>query len=186
MKLTRNAPFPTASFNRFNCENKLSKSMTSNIYLNALLKRYCAKVYGGVYACNTIAPVRHLRGKSIIVNTAPVGHIGEHFVALKISRSGRTVWYFDSFGIPLHNRDIARHFLNGERRRLINASPCVQSIFSAHCGFFAAAVIFAHARKLSYCSLFSIYNFNNLMENDAIVTAFICNSIRCLKRQTPY
>jgi len=45
--------------------------MTSNVFLNKILSKFCLPVFGGVYSNNNIPPVSTLRGKSIVVNTAP-------------------------------------------------------------------------------------------------------------------
>ena len=154
--------------------------MTSNVFLNKILSKFCLPVFGGVYSNNNIPPVSTLRGKSIIVNTARQSSPGEHFITLRFSRNGQSVKVYDSFGVKLCVPEILTS-LKG--LRIINSRRTIQDPFSFYCGYFAAGIVFLHALGLPENYLFSRYNKINLRKNDKIIETFIIYCINRLKKK---
>ena len=62
---------------------------------------------------------------------------GEHWVALVLKK--KRCYYFDSFGLPIINRNILR-FLKGYRK-VTYSDVCIQSVNSEKCEKFSTAFV---------------------------------------------
>ena len=119
----------------------------------------------GCFACNQLPPLPTTFPRSLIINTAPYNTEGEHWVALVLQKN--RCYYFDSFGLPVHNKNII-HFLY-KYKKVTYTDVCIQHIHSEKCGQFCIAFIKHVHSKSSYNDFISQFDFVKLYKNDEIV-----------------
>ena len=123
------------------------------------------KNFMGCFACNQLPPLPTTFPRSLIINTAPYNTEGEHWVALVLQKN--RCYYFDSFGLPVHNKNII-HFLY-KYKKVTYTDVCIQHIHSEKCGQFCIAFIKHVHSKSSYNDFISQFDFVKLYKNDEIV-----------------
>ena len=123
------------------------------------------KHFMGCYASNRLPSIQSPFPKSLIINTAPSGTAGEHWVALVLHK--KKCFYFDSYGLPVINGNIL-HFL-GKYKKVTYTDVCIQSTFSDYCGKFCIAFIKNVYDRHSYNAFIDQFDFVNLYKNDSIV-----------------
>jgi len=123
------------------------------------------KNFMGCFACDQLPPLPTTFPRSLIINTAPYNTEGEHWVALVLQKN--RCYYFDSFGLPVHNKNII-HFLY-KYKKVTYTDVCIQHIHSEKCGQFCIAFIKHVHSKSSYNDFISQFDFVKLYKNDEIV-----------------
>ena len=123
------------------------------------------KHFMGCYGSNRLSFIQSPFHKSLIINTAPSGTAGEHWVALVLHK--KKCFYFDSYGLPILNQDILR-FLH-KYKKVTYADACIQSTFSDFCGKFCITFIKNVHDRHSYNAFIDQFDFVNQYKNDSIV-----------------
>lgn len=123
------------------------------------------KNFMGCYASDQLPTVPFSFPKSLIINTATSDTGGEHWVALVMHK--KKCYYFDSFGLPIMNRNII-HFLCNYKK-VTYSDTCIQNTFSNACGKFCIAFIKHVHSKHSYNQFIDQFDFVKLYKNDLIV-----------------
>ena len=138
-----------------------------SITLSRLSERVL-KCFLGVFPCNML-PNNVPRPCSFIANTQPSGTRGEHWVAMFINKEGYGD-YFCSFGVP--PLQVFVTFMNNETFDWNYSTKIIQNTLSTTCGQYALFFLFCRGHGLSMHKFLSLFS-SNVVENDAIVTAFI-------------
>lgn len=121
--------------------------------------------YLGTFASNCLPPITQIPC-SMIVNTAPDTHIGDHWTAIMMTTGG--IMYFDSFGLPIIELDIYDYVKN-YCAELVYNKTCIQHINSNYCGIFCIAFI-KHVNCLDDFIMFvKRFSSTDLKLNDRIV-----------------
>ena len=95
------------------------------------------KNFIGCYPHDELPKIKSRCDCSIIINTAPSGANGEHWVAVRMTKN--YCFYFDSFGVPIVNENIQR-FVK-KYKKAIYSYKCIQDVRSEKCGQFCIAFI---------------------------------------------
>ena len=99
------------------------------------------------------------RGTFQIVNTEKTGSFGEHWLLIARSLDGKTVYFYDSFGRPLHLQfPIVLSSLNTmykssgiQIKQIFPSTALTQSNSSTLCGLYCIFLAhFIYSRKLSF------------------------------------
>ena len=124
--------------------------------------------FSGVYACDNL-PNKFEYPNSLIANTKPSNHTGEHWIAIYVNKQGYGD-FFDSYGRP-PQREFKR-FLDKHCVSWNFSKKQLQQYTSTTCG--QHCVFFIHARSLglSLTKFLSLFT-SNRAENDDIVCAYI-------------
>jgi len=154
--------------------------MTSNVFLNSVLRKYCGSSFSGVYSSDNLPSLEQMRGKSLICNLSKSNSPGTHFIAAIIDRSGRRVLIVDSYGIPLFVRRIRDSFRPAE---IYFSRARIQSSKSTACGFFAMLICLAHANGDDIERLYSNFDQHDLRKNDRIASRLIAKYLRLLAKR---
>ena len=104
--------------------------------------------------------------KTMIINTHDSSQGGEHWLALILTKN--KCFYFDSFGLPIINKNIAS-YLNKYYKIVSYSNVCIQHITSVKCGEFCVAFIKNVRSKNYYEQFLSHFNSLKLKVNDYIV-----------------
>mgnify|MGYP001006973133 CR=1 FL=1 len=150
--------------------------MTTNIFLDKILRVYCENTSLGCFSCDTIPNVHTARGQSFIFNLSPKNESGSHFVAVVINKRGDKSLYFDSYGTPLYTKEALDRLSS---TKVFFAGQRIQANESISCGYFALAVCLCHRLKIPFARLYKKYSLDKLENNDKIVGDFI---VDCLKK----
>ena len=98
---------------------------------------------------------RSNRNWCMIINTGESGTVGEHWVALK--RKGDMYYYFDSFGLPIVDRDIIKFMRDCEKVHY--SKICIQDINSFKCGKFCIVFIKIVNSLIDYLNFIKCFDF---------------------------
>ena len=104
--------------------------------------------------------------KSIIINTQPSGHPGEHWVALVLTETN--CYYFDSFGLPTVPLNI-KMYLQPHYKEITYLDYRIQDSSSNYCGAYCVSFVLHVQDNLSYDQFIGHYHSDNLLENDEIL-----------------
>lgn len=127
------------------------------------------KKFRGIYPCDQLKKTLNSAFSFIVINFCSSDTSGCHWVALGLSNNKKSLFYFDSSGLPSFklNRHILKYCKKHKKRIFFNNIP-IQSSKSVLCGKFvlAFAYFFCKGLKKKFMSLFDK---NNLYKNDHIV-----------------
>ena len=119
----------------------------------------------GCYSPDLIPSFPNSFHRTLIINNMPSNKEGEHWVALVLKK--KRCYYFDSFGLPIINRNILR-FLKGYRK-VTYSDVCIQSVNSEKCGKFCIAFVKSVRCKQSFSNFLSSFDYVNLANNDILI-----------------
>ena len=105
---------------------------------------------------------------SLIINTANSKNVGEHWVAMRMTKD--KCFYFDSFGMEIINENI-KNFAK-IYKKVIYSERCIQNIQSEKCGEFCVAFINNVNCVESYKNFINSFSENGYI-NDIIVNKLI-------------
>ena len=129
------------------------------------------KFFKGCYPIDRI-PVFSSFPTYIVINTAPSGSSGEHWLALIIRKYD--FLYFDSYGIGVVNYQLLKYFKQyGRKKPIVYSRVCIQDITSLACGLFVIAFCKHVKSKKSYHLFIDQFNHENVILNDLIVQKFL-------------
>lgn len=144
----------------------------SNIYLDAVLFKFCHNFFYGTFSSNTIPKeLAQLSQFSIIVNLSKDFEIGSHYVCL-VSFPTHLL-YLDSYALPCTNDDICSFLLDLNKLVLYN-SKRIQHATSNFCGFYAMFWVLYFSHKNSIKANFS----SDLITNDKLCVQYICQLLK--------
>ena len=103
---------------------------------------------------------------SCIVNTQTSTKVGEHWVALILTK--KHCFYFDSFGLPIVNQNILQ-YLNPYYDIVRYSTECIQHVESSKCGEFCIVFVVQVKNKRTYEKFISQFNLENVKENDILI-----------------
>ena len=104
--------------------------------------------------------------KSMIINTQPSSHPGEHWVALVLTET--KCYYFDSFALPTVPPNIDM-YLNPYYRGITYLDIRIQDITSNYCGAYCVCFVLHVQDDVAYEKFIAHYYSENLLENDEIL-----------------
>lgn len=151
--------------------------MVSNLFLNGFML-YLPE-YKGTYSADNIPMFAVDTTFSIIVNLSNSDEIGSHFVAVEWDCSKNNVFYYNPFGGKCTNKYILS-FMEKYSMQYKYSLLHVQSYSSDMCGFFCAGYLISSHLKIDFYEYHKIYNFNDLLTNDRVVTDFIIKHLNKL------
>ena len=151
--------------------------MVSNLYLNGFML-YLPE-YKGTYSADNIPMLANNKTFSIIVNLSNCGEIGTHFIAVEWDSSKNTIFYYNPFGGKCTNKNILT-FMTKYSLQYKYSLLHVQSYSSNMCGFFCAGYLISRHLKIGFDEYHEIYNYNDLLTNDRLVTDFIIKHLNKL------
>ena len=113
-----------------------------------------SQCFAGVFPCDKLSTFKFAKFPcGLVANTDPSGQPGEHWVAFFIDSSGKSVEYFDSFGMPPVNCDLFKFFQSFGLTSYNDVR--LQAIDSTVCGHYCIAFL---ARRLRGQSMKDIVN----------------------------
>jgi len=121
----------------------------------------------GCYPNDKLPKIEKESNISIIINTANSESLGEHWVAMRMTRD--KCFYFDSFGLEIINENI-KNFAK-IYKKVIYSTRCIQNIESVKCGEFCIAFI------NNVHSLDTYKNFINSFSENSYINDFIVNKL---------
>ena len=148
---------------------QLYKMLKSNINTKKLLM--------GIYASNRLPQKIKKRPCLVIVNTDPDTEPSEHWVVMYFSRNGLAE-YFDSFGMPPSNNNLAL-FLTNNCKKIIFNNKRIQSLFSNKCGQYCLVYSYFKGKNKSlryFLSFFDKYFENNDLKVCRMLSYFFCTT----------
>ena len=104
--------------------------------------------------------------KSMIINTQPSGHPGEHWVALVLTETN--CYYFDSFALPTIPLNIDM-YLQPHYKGITYLDYRIQDSTSNYCGAYCVCFVLHVQDDLTYDQFSGHYYSDNLLENDEIL-----------------
>ena len=104
--------------------------------------------------------------KSMIINTQPSGHPGEHWVALVLTETN--CYYFDSFALPTIPLNIDM-YLQPHYKGITYLDYRIQDSTSNYCGAYCVCFVLHVQDDLTYDQFIGHYYSDNLLENDEIL-----------------
>lgn len=107
---------------------------------------------------------------SCIVNTQTSTKVGEHWVALILTK--KHCFYFDSFGLPIVNQNILQ-YLNPYYDIVRYSDVCIQHIGSDKCGEFCIVFVTQVESKKTYEKFISQFHTIDVKENDNIIEDWV-------------
>ena len=136
--------------------------------LSSLLKNVF--FFKGAFPCDQVPLSRPKGVQAYIINTEPAGQVGEHWVALVLTKN--CCFYFDSFGEQLLNLHVLTKLKNIGVLVYEFSAKQIQPILSSSCGYYCAAFILSYKVGMSYTSFLDIFS-NSLEKNDKICYKFL-------------
>ena len=133
-----------------------------NSEINEFLKN--VKTFHGCFPSDRIQIHQKKQlSSSIIVNTKKYEHPGEHWVAIRFKKD--VCFYFDSFGLPVLEKDILDS-LQHRYNKIIYNTVCIQDLSSKACGMYCIAFIKNVHSKKSFDAFIKQFSWNDLKKND--------------------
>ena len=118
----------------------------------------------GCYPHDKLPQIKKKSNICIIINTANSKSIGEHWVAMRMTKDN--CFYFDSFGLEIINENI-KNFAK-IYKKVIYSERCIQNIQSKKCGEFCVAFVNIVNCVTSYTNFINSFSENTYI-NDIIV-----------------
>ena len=112
--------------------------------------------------------------KSCIINTQTSTKLGEHWIALILTK--KHCFYFDSFGLPIIDQRIIE-YLNPHYTIVRYSDVCIQHIESDKCGEFCIVFVTQVNSKITYEKFISQFNLEDVRENDNIIENWVFASV---------
>ena len=78
-------------------------------------------------------------------------------------------FYFDSFGLPIINRNMSNYVSRKKYETVTYSSQCIQDVLSTNCGLFCIAFVMYVKNREDYLSFLSIFKEEDLKRNDSVV-----------------
>ena len=104
--------------------------------------------------------------KSMIINTQPSGHPGEHWVALVLTETN--CYYFDSFALPTIPLNIDM-YLQPHYKEITYLDYRIQDSTSNYCGAYCVCFVLHVQDDLTYDQFIGHYYSDDLLQNDKIL-----------------
>lgn len=124
------------------------------------------KVFKGVYACDRLPKRITRKPACLIVNTDPAHKPGTHWIAIYISKSGKSE-YFDSYGNPPYLKSVINFMYRHGNGYIYNMKQ-LQSLFSSYCGNYCCQYILHRSHGCSFKTFISSFS-NSTINNDKIL-----------------
>ena len=122
----------------------------------------------GVFPSDKI-PKTVSKGHALIVNTAPKGTEGQHWLSLYRDPDDGILEIFDSFGLPLDAYPLVRKWIGNKEKYIRHNIGQLQSNNSDSCGVFCLLfLILRLKKKMTMNSFINIFDNDNLELNDCI------------------
>ena len=118
--------------------------MNSN-EINILAKRLKIDSFLGVFAADQLIAIDRYRKGVLICNTNPSNQIGEHWVALCLSRS--TIIYYDSLNTKFHESYFIKRFLKKHNKNFFRNNFQIQTFTSERCGIHSIVFCYILSKK---------------------------------------
>ena len=112
--------------------------------------------------------------KSCIINTQTSTKLGEHWIALILTK--KHCFYFDSFGLPIIDQRIIE-YLNPHYTIVRYSDVCIQHIESDKCGEFCIVFVTHVNSKTTYEQFISQFNLEDVRENDIIIEHWVISLV---------
>ena len=112
--------------------------------------------------------------KSCIINTQTSTKLGEHWIALILTK--KHCFYFDSFGLPIINQSILQ-YLNTHYKIVRYSDVCIQHVESGKCGEFCIVFVTHVNSKTTYEQFISQFNLEDVRENDIIIEHWVISLV---------
>lgn len=153
--------------------------MNSNQLLVCLSKinsvrtlQYNCVAYDGIPSNVTTFP------STLVINTKPSSHPGEHWLGLYWRRNTKTgeveVFFFDSFGNDIDRFPEIRALTNRTAKHTFSYISSHQSTIYAMCGPFVIYSIYRlHIEGVKWAELVTAFNFRNMYLNDILLFRFV-------------
>ena len=120
----------------------------------------------GCFPLDGLPPFPPTLPKSMIINTQPSSHPGEHWVALVLTET--KCYYFDSFALPRAPANIEM-YVEPYYNTITYLEIPIQDITSNFCGAYCVSFVLHVKDDLTYEQFFPHYYSDNLLENDEIL-----------------
>ena len=104
--------------------------------------------------------------KSMIINTQPSGHPGEHWVAVVLTETD--CYYFDSFALPTVLPNVYM-YLQPYYKNVCYLDLRIQDDTSNYCGAYCVSFVLHVQDDLAYDQFIGHYYSNDLLQNDEIL-----------------
>ena len=120
----------------------------------------------GCFPLDGLPPFPPTLPKSMIINTQPSSHPGEHWVALVLTET--KCYYFDSFARPRAPANIEM-YVEPYYNTITYLRIPIQDITSNFCGAYCVSFVLHVKDDLTYEQFFRHYYSDNLLKNDEIL-----------------
>ena len=148
----------------------------TNGYLQDLGKKIVGKTFLGSFPCDMAPNSKRRKKFSVIFNLSKHNQKGTHFVC--VFADSNRIFYFDPLGNACKNKYIMNFLTKNKLRRKIRKKFIkIQSNESIFCGYFCIGFILAMTNKVSLKQFFSIFDYENLNNNDNIMIKFIQDNV---------
>ena len=104
--------------------------MNSN-EINKIVKELKIDPFLGVYAADELIDIVYKRGV-LICNTNPSNQIGEHWIAICLTKS--TIIYYDSLNTNFYKSNFFQFFLEKHNKSFLRNNLQIQTLTSERCG----------------------------------------------------
>ena len=120
----------------------------------------------GCFPLDGLPPFPEILPKSMIINTQPSGHPGEHWVALVLTVE--QCFYFGSFALPRAPANIEM-YVEPYYNTITYLEIPIQDITSNFCGAYCVSFVLHVKDDLTYEQFFRHYYSDNQLKNDEIL-----------------
>ena len=145
-----------------------SKQLLDFVHNDLILKRFVR----GVYASNTVPEIVTRYPSAFIINTQPLPHPGEHWVAV-IMHSSSESEFFDSLGKAPGNYQEIENFIYKNSKHCNFKCKRLQPSYSDLCGLYVLVFLISRLHlKLSMPRVYALFS-SSIQLNDNFVRSFI-------------
>lgn len=137
--------------------------MVSNLYIDNILKTFPS--FKGTFSSDNILLLED--NESIICNFSKEKEEGSHFVFIIFK--DKTLYYFDSLGLPFIPQDVSNYFSNYSN--VSNISKPIQHPTSIFCGFFCILAFLACNLDVDFFvkDILKLFKINNLQNDNLCI-----------------
>ena len=129
------------------------------------------KSFIGVFALDKLPEKKIKLPASLIINNDVSSKKGEHWVALVLTKN--EAFYFDSFGLPIIDRQILAFLSKQKYRKVTYSTKCIQSIYSDKCGLFCILFVKIVKTQKKYKKFLKMFSEKNLYVNDQLLNIYL-------------
>ena len=129
------------------------------------------KTFIGCYPHDRLPKIKDKVDCSVIINTGGYNTVGDHWVAVKMTKYN--CFYFDSFGVEIVDENIKQFVCRYDK--VLYSNICIQDIRSAKCGEFCIAFINYVNNISEYERFINMFSESKMYLNDFIVRDLIKN-----------